>query len=51
MAELPRAIFVLRSDEVSYTGSQKVQLEPLRERALAKLAEGRVTIAGHVYGR
>ena len=29
--KLPRAVFVLRPDEVSYTGSQKVQVEPLRE--------------------
>jgi acyl-CoA synthetase (AMP-forming)/AMP-acid ligase II len=48
--KLPRAVFVLRPDEVSYTGSQKVQLEPLRERALARLGQARVTIAGHVYG-
>jgi acyl-CoA synthetase (AMP-forming)/AMP-acid ligase II len=47
--KLPRAVFVLRPDEVSFTGSQKVQLEPLRERALAKLAEARITIAGHDY--
>jgi fatty-acyl-CoA synthase len=49
--KLPRAVFVLRPDEVSYTGSQKVQVEPLRERALARLREGRIAIAGHVYGR
>jgi fatty-acyl-CoA synthase len=46
----PRAVFLMRSDEVSYTGSQKVQVDPLRERALAKLAEGGVEIAGHRYG-
>ena len=49
--KLPRAVFVLRPDEVSYTGSQKVQQEPLRERALAKLGEAGVEIAGYVYGR
>jgi acyl-CoA synthetase (AMP-forming)/AMP-acid ligase II len=49
--KLPRAVFVLRPDEVSYTGSQKVQVEPLRERALARLAEGALVIAGHAYGR
>jgi len=43
-------VFVLRPDEVSYTGSQKVQVEKLRERALARLCEGRVSIAGHCYG-
>ena len=49
--KLPRAVFVLRADEVSYTGSQKVQVDPLRERALARLAEARATIAGYAYGR
>jgi acyl-CoA synthetase (AMP-forming)/AMP-acid ligase II len=48
--KLPRAVFVLRPDEVSYTGSQKVQLEPLRELALAKLRTAGITIAGHGYG-
>jgi fatty-acyl-CoA synthase len=48
--KLPRAVFVLRPDEVSYTGSQKVQVEPLRELALARLAAARAAIAGHVYG-
>jgi fatty-acyl-CoA synthase len=48
--KLPRAVFVLGPEEVSYTGTQKVQVEPLRERALARLAAGRVAIAGHVYG-
>jgi fatty-acyl-CoA synthase len=49
--KLPRAVFVLRPEEVSYTGSQKVQVEPLRELALAKLAERQIEIAGHGYGR
>jgi fatty-acyl-CoA synthase len=48
--KLPRAVFVLRPDEVIYTGSQKVQVDPLRERAHAKLCEGAVTIAGYGYG-
>ena len=48
--KLPRAVFVLRPDEVHYTGSQKVQTEPLRALALAKLAQERVTLAGHAYG-
>jgi acyl-CoA synthetase (AMP-forming)/AMP-acid ligase II len=49
--KLPRAIFMLGPDEVSYTGTQKVQVEPLRERALARLAEAGAVIAGHAYGR
>jgi fatty-acyl-CoA synthase len=48
--KLPRATFVLRPDEVSYTGSQKVQVEPLRELALARLAGAGAVIAGHRYG-
>jgi acyl-CoA synthetase (AMP-forming)/AMP-acid ligase II len=48
--KLPRAVFVLRPDEVSYTGSQKVQIEPLREHALAKLCEAGSEISGHRYG-
>jgi fatty-acyl-CoA synthase len=47
--KLPRAVFVLRPEEVSYTGSQKVQVEPLRELALARLCAARATIAGHAY--
>jgi len=49
--KIPRASFVLDPDEVTFTGSQKVQLEPLRERALAKLAEAGAVIAGHRYSR
>ncbi len=48
--KLPRATFVLRPDEVSYTGSQKVQVEPLRELALKKLGEAGIELAGHRYG-
>jgi len=47
--KLPRAVFVLRPEEVSYTGSQKVQVEPLRELALRRLSEARIAIAGHAY--
>jgi fatty-acyl-CoA synthase len=47
--KLPRAVFVLRPEEVSYTGSQKVQVEPLREWALSRLRGAGATIAGHSY--
>jgi len=49
--KLPRAVFVLGRDEVSYTGSQKVQVDPLRERALAKLCAAHTTVAGYRYSR
>ena len=49
--KLPRAVFLLGPGEVTYTGTQKVQVEPLRELAHAKLCERAVTIAGHRYGR
>ena len=49
--KLPRAVFVLRPEEVSYTGTQKVQVDPLRELAHAKLCERGAVIAGHRYGR
>jgi long-chain acyl-CoA synthetase len=48
--KLPRAVFVLRPEEVSYTGTQKVQVDPLRELALVKLGEAHAVIAGHVFG-
>jgi acyl-CoA synthetase (AMP-forming)/AMP-acid ligase II len=48
--KVPRAVFLMEPGEVSYTGSQKVQVEPLRERALARLAVERVEVAGYAYG-
>ena len=44
------ARLLLDPDEVSYTGSQKVQLDPLREKVAARLARDRVEIAGYTYG-
>jgi len=48
--KLPRCVLFFRPDELAYTGNQKIQMGPLREAALARLAAGRVEIAGHVYG-
>jgi acyl-CoA synthetase (AMP-forming)/AMP-acid ligase II len=48
--KLPRCVLFFRPDELAYTGNQKIQVGPLREAALARLAAGRVEIAGHVYG-
>ena len=48
--KVPRCVLFFRPDELAYTGNQKIQSGPLREAALARLAAGRVEIAGHVYG-
>jgi fatty-acyl-CoA synthase len=48
--KVPRRVLAFRPDELSYTGSQKVQVEPLRAAALARLVEERSEIAGHRYG-
>lgn len=48
--KVPRKVLVFRPDELSYTGNQKVQVEPLREAARARLVEERSEIAGHRYG-
>ena len=45
--KLPRAVLTFAASEVAFTGSQKVALAPLRERALARLAEEDLEIAGH----
>ena len=47
--KVPRAILRFAPDEVEYTGSQKVQLTPLREAALRKLAQSATSIEGHRY--
>ncbi len=48
--KVPRVAFVMSPSEVSYTGSQKVQLEALRERLLERLRGERTEIAGYTYG-
>jgi len=47
--KVPRAVFVLSGDEVAYTGSQKVQVEALRAKALGRLAAEGIEIAGYRY--
>jgi acyl-CoA synthetase (AMP-forming)/AMP-acid ligase II len=47
--KVPKRVLAFRAGELSYTGNQKVQVQPLREAALARLrAEGAV-IEGHRY--
>jgi fatty-acyl-CoA synthase len=48
--KVPRRVLSFRPDELSYTANQKVQVEPLREAALARLVEAHIEIAGHPYG-
>lgn len=48
--KVPRAVLFFSESELSFTANQKIQVGPLRERALAKLREERREIAGHLYG-
>jgi fatty-acyl-CoA synthase len=48
--KVPRRVLVFAESELAWTGSQKVQLAPLREAALRRLAADGVEIAGHRYG-
>jgi fatty-acyl-CoA synthase len=49
--KVPKEILVFEAADVAWTGSQKIQLAPLREAALRRLKESRVQIAGFVYGQ
>ncbi len=48
--KVPRLVLVFDESEVSYTGNQKLQVAPLKEKAEARLAAEGVEIAGHRYG-
>ena len=45
--KIPKRVLFFRSDELSYTSTDKVQVEPLRKLALLKLASSEID--GHVY--
>jgi len=47
--KVPKAVLAFRPEEVGYTGNQKVQLAPLREKALEKLSAAGIEIEGHSY--
>jgi fatty-acyl-CoA synthase len=49
--KVPRRVLDFRADELSFTGNQKLQLEPLRRLALARLAAEGALIEGYRYGR
>ena len=48
--KVPRHVLWLERTEITFTGSAKVQIAPLRELAIAKLRDARVEIAGERYG-
>jgi acyl-CoA synthetase (AMP-forming)/AMP-acid ligase II len=47
--KIPRRVLLFSPEELSYTGNQKIQVGPLREAALARLAAEDAEIAGHRY--
>ena len=48
--KVPRRVLFFADDELEFTGTQKVQVGPLREAALARLAAEAAEIEGHRYG-
>jgi acyl-CoA synthetase (AMP-forming)/AMP-acid ligase II len=48
--KVPRRVLFFREGELAYTGSQKVQLAPLRDAALRRLQAEGAEIEGHRYG-
>jgi fatty-acyl-CoA synthase len=48
--KVPKRVLAFRADEIRYTGNQKVQVAPLREAALGRLAAENARIDGHCYG-
>jgi acyl-CoA synthetase (AMP-forming)/AMP-acid ligase II len=47
--KVPRRVFAFERTDLDFTGTQKVQVEPLREKILARLREERAEISGHTY--
>ncbi|MCP4903562.1 MAG: acyl--CoA ligase [bacterium] len=48
--KVPRHILFFDEDEIGFTGSQKIQIGPLREEVGRRLAEANTAIEGFVYG-
>jgi fatty-acyl-CoA synthase len=48
--KVPRRVLFFRADELSYTGNQKVQLQPLAEAAQRRLESENAEIEGYRYG-
>ncbi len=47
--KVPKRVLFFSADELSLTGNQKIQVEPLRRAALARLQQERAEIDGHLY--
>lgn len=47
--KVPRVVLVFTGEEVSYTGNEKLQTEPLRQVAIKRLAAEGTEIDGHSY--
>jgi fatty-acyl-CoA synthase len=48
--KVPKRVLFFRADDLSYTGNQKIQLDPLREAALKRLAADGAEVDGYRYG-
>ncbi len=48
--KVPKRVLFFGADELSYTGNQKIQHAPLREKALERLRADGAEIEGHIYG-
>ncbi len=48
--KVPKRVLFFRPEDLSYTGNQKIQVEPLREAARVRLEEEGAEIDGHRYG-
>jgi fatty-acyl-CoA synthase len=49
--KVPKCVLVFEEGELAFTGNQKIQLGPLREAALTRLAAEGVEIDGHRYSQ
>ena len=45
--KVPKRVLFFRADELAYTGTQKIQIEPLKQAALRRLREERAEIQGY----
>jgi fatty-acyl-CoA synthase len=48
--KVPRRVLPFERADLAFTGTQKVQVDPLRAKILGRLAAERAEIAGHSYG-